>query len=396
MHKVNFEKHVDLDRLFRLSYLKWGQDCERDMISLGAADSDFPMPPAIKKAIIEALDEEIAFYSEFAGYREIRSLILEKVGKKNKIDLESPDEVLILPGTMMGLYLSCQYALKGSGAEAILLDPIYPPFAEEVELANGKIVWNPVKVDEGFRPDIEDLKTKISSNTKLLMLCNPLNPCGTVFTKAELKAIADLAADHDFLIMMDELYETLLFDGRKHVSIASLGEARDRTISIFGFSKGHGMAGLRCGYLTAPRAIVADIIDPLFKKTIIHTPTLSQIAVKAAIISNAIEAWAKQFCAHIQRMRDLSWDHLNAIDGVHCHKPEGTLFVFPRFDVELASNEFCEYLKTKGRVVVSSGRNFGPHGEGFQRLTLATSADLLKEGLRRIEATVTELQFQAD
>ncbi len=394
MNEVNFDKHVDLDQLFRLSGLKWGQDCERDMISFGTADSDFPMPPAIKKAIIEALDEEIAFYSEHAGYKEIRSLILEKLRTKNKIGLESPEEVLIIPGTMMGLYLSCQYALKEPGDETILFDPIYPPFAEEVELAKGKIVWNPVKVDEGFRIDIEDLKSKISNKTKLLMICNPLNPCGTVFTKSELTAIADLATDHDFLIMSDELYETLLFDGRKHISIASLGEALDRTISIFGFSKGHGMAGLRCGYLTAPAEIIKDMIK-VSGLIIIHTPTLSQIAVKAAIISNAIDTWAKQFCAHIQQMRDLAWEHLNTIDGVHCHKPEGTLFVFPHFDVRLTSDEFCEYLKTKGRVIVASGRNFGLHGEGFQRLTLATSADLLKEGLQRIEATVTELRSQA-
>ena len=393
MNEVNFDKHVDLNKLFRLSGLKWGRDCEQDMISFGTADSDFPMPPAVKQAIIEALDEEIAFYSEHAGYEEIRLLIFEKLHTKNKIGLESPEEVLIIPGTMMGLFLSCQYALKEPGDEAILLDPIYPPFAEEVELAKGKIVWNPVKVDEGFRLDIEDLKAKISSKTKLLMLCNPLNPCGTVFTKSELKAIADLAADHDFLIMSDELYETLLFDGRKHISIASLGEARDRSISIFGFSKGHGMAGLRCGYLSAPVEIVKDMIE-VSGLIIIHTPTLSQIAVKAAIISNAIDTWAKQFCAHIQRMRDLAWEHLNTIDGVHCHKPEGTLFVFPHFDVKLTSNEFCEHLKTIGRVIVASGRHFGPHGEGFQRLTLATSADLLKEGLRRIEATVTELRSQ--
>ena len=393
MNEVNFEKHVDLDRLFRLSGLKWTRDCERDMIGLGTADSDFPMPPAVKKAIIEALDEHICFYTEYAGYKEIRSLILEKVRAKNKIALESPEDVLILPGTMMGLYLSCQYALKGPGAEAVLIGPTYPPFMEEVELANGKVVWNPVQVDEGFRLDIEDLKTKISSHTKLLMLCNPLNPCGTVFTKSELKAIADLAEDHDFLVMSDELYETLLFDGRKHISLASLGEARDRTISIFGFSKGHGIAGFRCGYLTAPTTIVDALIE-LFKRIIIHTPTLSQIAVKVAILNNAIDAWAKQYCAHIQRMRNLACKHLNDIDGVHCHKPEGTLFVFPHFDVGLTSDEFCEYLKMKGRVVVEAGSDFGPPGEGFQRLTLATSADLLTEGLSRIEATVTELRSQ--
>jgi len=108
MDEANFAKHVDLEHLFRFSGLKWTRDCEkeRDMISFGTADSDFPMPPAIKKAIIEALDEEIAFYSEYRGYEEIRSLILEKLHKKNRINLESPEEVLILPGTMMGLYLS--------------------------------------------------------------------------------------------------------------------------------------------------------------------------------------------------------------------------------------------------------------------------------------------------
>ena len=256
MNEVNFEKHMDLDHLFRYSGLKWTSDCERDMISFGPADSDFPMPTAVKNAIIEALDQEIGCYSVYAGYEEIRSLILDKLREKNKIDLESPDEVIILPGTTMGLYLSCQHALKDSNAEAILFDPSYSPFAGEVKLTNGKIILSPVKVDEDFRPDIEDLKERISSNTKLLMTCNPLNPSGTVFTKAELKAIADLAADHDFLIMSDELYETLLFDGRKHISIASFDEARDRTISIFGLSKGHGIAGLQCGYLAAPLPIV--------------------------------------------------------------------------------------------------------------------------------------------
>ena len=149
MNKVNFEKHVDLDHLFQYSGLKWTRACDRDMISFGTADSDFPMPPAVKKAIIQGLEEEIGFYSVYAGYEEIRTLILEKLREKNKITLDSPNEVLILPGTMMGLYLSCQYALKSSNDEAILFDPIYPPFAEEVNLTNGKIVWSPVKVDEG-------------------------------------------------------------------------------------------------------------------------------------------------------------------------------------------------------------------------------------------------------
>jgi len=390
MPKVNFEQHVDIDSLFRLSGLKWTRDCEPDMISFGTADSDFPMPPAVKTAIIEALDEEIAFYSVYAGYEEIRALILDKLHQKNRIALDSPDEVLILPGTMMGLYLSCQYALKESSSEAILFDPIYPPFAEEVALAKGKVVWSPVNVDEGFRVDIEDLKAKITPNTKLLMTCNPLNPCGTVFTKAELKAIADLAADHDFFLMTDELYETVIFDGRKHLSIAAIEEARDRTLSIFGFSKGHGMAGLRCGYLAAPQPIMDEIIL-LFKRIIIHTPTLSQIAVKAAITSAAIDAWAKQFCAHIQWMRDLAWERLNAIEGVRCHKPEGTLFVFPHFDVGMTSDAFNEHLKTKGRVILASGSHFGPNGEGFQRLCLATSAEMLNEGLNRIEKSVNGL-----
>ncbi len=391
MNKVNFEKHVDLDHLFQYSGLKWTRACDRDMISFGTADSDFSMPPAVKKAIIQGLEEEIGFYSVYAGYEEIRSLILEKLREKNKIALDSPNEVLITPGTMMGLYLSCQYALKSSDDEAILFDPIYPPFAEEVNLTNGNIVWSPVKVDEEFRPDIEDLKARINSNTKLLMTCNPLNPSGTVFTKAELKAIADLAADHDFLIMSDELYETLLFDGRKHISIASFEEARDRTISIFGFSKGYGMSGLRCGYLTASEEILTDMIN-LFKRLIIHTPTLSQIAVKAAIVSEEIEAWAKQFCGHIQQMRDLAWERLNAIEGVTSHKPESTLFVFPYFDVGMTGEKFNEYLKIKGRVLLSPGHNFGPQGEGFQRITLATSTDLLNKGLDRIEATVKELR----
>ncbi|MBW1722914.1 MAG: pyridoxal phosphate-dependent aminotransferase [Deltaproteobacteria bacterium] len=381
---TDFDK-IDEEFLRKRSALKWGL-WDRETIPLSVADLDFPAPDIIKEAVIRAVREDRTPYSNYGGDPDVLETVCEKLRTRNNIPAE-PDDVHMVPGTMFAIFLACYYAL-GQGDEAIICPaPIYPPFMENVQNAGGVPVYNPIRFDENLRIDLDDLRSRITPLTRLIMLSNPHNPTGRVLTRSELEGIGQIAQEHDLLIFSDELYEDMIFEGQ-HISIASLSpDLFERTITVFGFSKAFGIPGYRIAYIVCHGRHMQEL-KKLLHGIIVHADTLSQAAAKAALEHG--EPWLRKFMAHLRRMRDYGVERLSAIPGVNCHVPEATPFLFPNISsFGKTSEEMVRYLKNEAKVIVVAGTDFGPHGEGYIRINFATDRKTLEEAFDRIEKTLT-------
>ena len=359
--------NVDEKLLRRRSALKWGRWAE-DVIPLSVADLDFPPPEFIKQAVARALAEDRSFYSDYAGDRDVLEVICEKLNRANRI-AATPEDVHLIPGTMFAIFLACHYALK-PGDEAVLCPaPIYPPFIENIENAGARAVFSPVDFARGCRLDPEDLKARITPRTRLLMLANPHNPTGRVFTREELLGIGRIAEENDLLIFSDELYEDMIFEG-EHVSLASLSPALfERTISAFGVSKAFGIPGFRIAYIVCRGRHMRELKRRLHGM-IVHADTLAQAALKAALTDGG--PYLQGLMNHLRRMRDYGVARISRIPGVRCQVPEATPFLFPDISsLGRSSQETAELLMQKSKVIVQSGSEYGPPGRATSGSTWA-------------------------
>ena len=394
---------LDPDEL-RAKSLKW-QLSGSDAIAMNVADSDYSPGAKFFEEWLEEVSkiakEEKYTYHDLRGMPEVRESVYEKLKSVNNIYLDSPDQVYVTVGTMMGIFGCCYHTLKwekdkGRG-EAILQDPVYPPFQHNVRFVGGKVVWLPQPHEQGFSLDFDLLQDLITKDTRLLMFCNPHNPVGRVYTKEELHGIRDVVLDHgneDLIVMSDELYETLVFDDRKHISLASLPDMMERTVTLFGYSKGQALAGLRLAYLAIPPEFAKMEEDGLHPKeggflsrlsaVQVHAPLPLQLGLKVAIKSQALQDYATGLKDQCQKMRDIMVPTLNEMPRVSCFNPEGAMFVFPHFE-SWDSEILQERLHKKAGICGVAGVNSGPTGEGHIRLTLATSEGLVRESLNRIE-----------
>jgi aspartate/methionine/tyrosine aminotransferase len=222
------------------------------------------------------------------------------------------------------------------------------------------------------------------------MVSNPHNPSGRVFTLEELEGIGQIAKENDLLIFSDELYEDMVFEG-KHVSLASLdADLFERTLSAFGFSKAFGIPGFRIAYIVCHGNHMQELKKRLHGM-IVHADTLAQAAAKAALTKGS--PWLRQFMAHLKKMRDYAVERLSAIPGLWCAVPQATPFLFPNLaSFGMTSKEMTQHLQENARVIVQSGAEFGPHGEGHIRINFATAYPVLREAIDRIEKALMEIQ----
>jgi aspartate aminotransferase len=373
---------VDLGFLRKRAALKWTR-WQDDVISLSVADLDFKAPEEIKEAVIRAAREDRTPYGSYGGDPDVVEVVCDKLRRVNRLPA-TPDHVHMIPGTMFAIFMACYYFLKPGDEAVICPGPVYPPFIHNVLHAQAVPVFSPLDFRNGLSLDLDDLKRRISPRTRMLMVSNPHNPTGRVFTRKELEGIAEIARRHDLLIFVDELYEDMLFEG-EHVSIASL--SRDlfrRTISVFGFSKAFGIPGYRIAYLVTGGNF-ASALKKRIHDVIVHADTLAQAAAKAALTTGG--PWISRLMAHLKEMRDYGVERLTRIPGVSCPVPQATPFLFPD-----TAKQLSEILKEKARVIVMDGAEFGPPGENYIRINFATSRDVLKEAFDRIEFTIRHVQ----
>ena len=357
---------------------KWHRD-PPDVIPLWLADPDFPTSPAVRKAVQEALDTEDFLYGDD---RKAKAAIVEKVNRRNGIKITA-ENVIMTQGVIPSMWLTLQYAAK-PGDEIVVTDPMYHPFITAVETCKMKPVYWKLDEKDGYRFDAEALMAAVTPKTKVIFVCNPHNPTGRVMTKEELKAIADIAVDKKLTVLVDELWEDIVLDDRKHVTLASLGpEIADRTATAWGFSKTWGVPGLQVGYLVSTnKAMVAEFTK--LSKGVLRGTNNIALATVAEMCDYHNDYWKRDMLAHLTRMRELCNKRFAEM-GCTTPKLEGTYLMFPRFPIKGTSVEFEKHLREEAKVALAQGTEFGAQGEHHMRVLIATSEAILVEGLDRVE-----------
>ncbi len=354
------------------------------VVSLAIGEPDFPTPAHIVEAAKKALDDGYTKYTPAPGIKELREAIAEKSLKENEIPAK-PENVIVAP-TKHTLFLTCM-ALLDRGDEALIPDPGWVSYGPMVTLAGAKPVPVRAADEDGFVPSAETVAGAITPHTRLLMLNSPSNPGGSVYSRTAMRALADLAADRDLIVVSDEIYEKILYDG-EHVSPASLDGMFDRTVTVHGFSKTYAMTGWRLGWLVAPTPLFKEIVK-VQEHTITCATAFAQKAGVAALRGPTapLEAMVAEFRAR----RDLVMKEVAKIDRLSTDRPSGAFYVFPKVDVRGDSATLCERILKEASVAVTPGSAFGEAGEGHIRISYAASRETITEGVRRIGDVLAKL-----
>jgi bifunctional pyridoxal-dependent enzyme with beta-cystathionase and maltose regulon repressor activities len=360
---------------------------EEGVIPLTVADPDFHIAPEIKKAIIDAVENDDFNYT--MGDTSLEEKCARKLTEFNKITATA-EQIQLTNGTLPGVSIAVRHACS-EGDEVIVNDPMYYPFKLLSEL-HGTIPVNwPLIYEDGFRFDNEKLKEVITKRTKLIYVCNPHNPTGRVMTREELRGVADVAVDHKITVMSDELWEDVIFDDREHVSIASLNpEIESLTLTQFGFSKAYNLAGLRMGYFCVTDK---EMMESARKQAFggLMVPTNFGKAVGHVIMSDELAWWHEGLNAHLHKIRGICERKFDEMPNVSYPKLEGTYLMFPKFHYDMPGEKFTEYLLKEAKVRLNDGAKFGELGEGHQRILIATSEALINEALDRMEGALKKL-----
>ncbi len=351
----------------------------QDIISFSLGEPDFETPENIKRAAKTALDRGETHYTQGSGIPELREAIAEKLKNDNNLDV-SPADVLVTTGAKQAIFEAI-CTLIDEGDEVLLLDPAWVSYSAIVKFAGGKPVMVPVSEQEGYVP--VDLQSHMTRNTKLLILNSPCNPTGAVYGKNVIKAAAEAAEDHGVFVLSDEVYEKIIY-GAKHHSIGSL--IPDRTITINGFSKAYAMTGWRLGYATAPAPILQGMLK-IQQHSVSNATSFVQRAGVEALRGDqgAVRAMVVEF----KKRRDIMIDGLRKM-GIECAPPRGAFYAFAKVSQFGNSVEVTEKLLRDALVAVTPGSAFGPNGEGYVRLSYATSRQNIEDGINRIEASLAQ------
>ncbi|MYE49212.1 MAG: pyridoxal phosphate-dependent aminotransferase [Gammaproteobacteria bacterium] len=354
-----------------------------DVIHLEVGMPSFDTPAHIKEACKAALDSGMVHYGDFLGNEPFRRALAEKLAARNGIEA-ALDEILVTSGLTHGAYITCMAALD-PGDEVMLLSPYYPQHINKIELAGGVVVTAPLDRSRDFALDGKAIRERLSPRTRMIVLVNPANPTGRVYTREELQELADIAIEHDLLVMSDDVYEQIVFDGARHISIASLPGMWERTITHFAFTKAYAMDGWRMGYAVAPKRFI-DAMLKISKNDIAHVNVFIQEGGRAAVSGSqeAVEEMVREDC----RRRDLVVERMNAMPGVRCPAPEGSIYAFPDIsgtgwdDAELA-----RALLKETSVCVEEGSFYGQAGAGHLRVCFgAEPYERLEEAMDRMRA----------
>jgi aminotransferase len=356
----------------------------QDVISLGVGEPDFVTPLHIRQAGIRSLQEGHTAYTSNFGMLELRQRIVAYLERLYGVTYDPAKEVIVTAGVSEALDLAVRATID-PGDEVIVPEPCYVSYAPCVIFAGGRPVMVPTTGEQGFAVTARQIAGAITPRTKAILLGYPNNPTGAAVGRDELAAIVRLGAEHDLLLISDEIYSRLVYDGWEHTCVASLPGARERTILLNGCSKSHAMTGWRIGYAAAP----AEILEAMMKVHqygLLCAPTMAQYAAIEALDHGEPDVQA--MLAEYARRREMFITGLNRI-GLACPRPQGAFYAFPSIRVTgLTSDQFAEQLLFQERVAVVPGSAFGPSGEGHVRMCYATAYEQLEEALVRIERFV--------
>jgi aspartate/methionine/tyrosine aminotransferase len=354
----------------------------RSIVYLQIGEPDFDTPANVREAAKQALDNGLTHYPPYAGLPDLRAAIAEDITARRGFPAK-PENVFVTVGGK-GVMVYAIMALVDPGDEVIVPDPGYPIYESITRFVGGTPVPIPIRQSNDFRLDVDELASLVTPRTKVLVINSPENPTGGVLTRGDIERIAELAQRHDLVVLSDEIYSRILYDGAEHVSIASLDGMLDRTITLDGFSKTYAMTGWRMGY-----AVVPDWLVKAYSQLVINTISGVTAFAQAGAIEAIrgpqaeVDAMVEEFRAR----RDLIVDGLNEIPGFDCLRPQGAFYVFPDVtETGMTGAELADRLLHEAGVCVLAGTAFGGVGEHHIRISYANSRENLTEALRRIRA----------
>jgi aspartate/methionine/tyrosine aminotransferase len=354
------------------------------VVNLGIGQPDFDTPEHIREAAKIALDQGYTRYPPASGFADLRQAVAKKLARENRIQADPDSEIFISVGAMQGIF-NIMLHLLNQGDEVLVVDPGYDYYSQ-IRLFGGVPVRIPAREENRFKIDPKEVAQAITPKTKAFILNTPSNPTGAIFDRDILEQVAAICQKHGIIVISDEPYEHILFDGNNHVSIGSLDGMQDLTVSIFTLSKSYAMTGWRVGYVAAHKAIVAEM-EKLMEHMVSGVTSVAQRAALAAIEGS--QDCVRQMVKKYAKRRDLLINGLNRIQGISCIKPESTFYAFPNISsFGMSSWEFARHMVENHKVAMVPGSIFGENGEGYVRISFATSSANLEEALKRIEKGV--------
>lgn len=366
------------------------------VINMSVGEPDFDTPRHIKDAAIGAIEQNFTRYSPVPGYMSLRQAVADKLSRENGLKFE-PTQIVVGNGAKQAL---CNVILSSinPGDEVVIPTPAWVSYTEMVKLAEGKVVTIPAGIDTDFKISPAQLEAAITPATRMVLLCSPSNPTGSVYSRAELQGLVDVLAKYPgILVVADEIYEHINFTG-SFTSLASFPEIADRTVVINGVSKAYAMTGWRIGYCAAPQWL-AKAVTKLQGQ---YTSGASSIAQKAAEAAyTGPQECVAEMCAAFRRRRDLIVELAQKIDGLGVNRPEGAFYLFPEVSAFLGrtapdgrrvetSGDLALYLLDVAHVATVDGAAFG--APGYIRLSYAVSDDEIREALHRIADALGQLK----
>ena len=359
------------------------------VIHLEIGRPDFDTPVNIKEAAKRCLDEGKVFYTSNYGIPELRKAITEKLAKENGVSYDPDKEVIVTVGLSEAIF-DVLTSLLDEGDEILVPDPVWLNYIHVPRMVGAVPVTYNLLEKNNYQLDIEEIERKITSKTKMIAIITPNNPTGGVLSRDVLEKLAAIAIKHNLIVLSDEIYEKIIYDGNKHYSIASFPGMKERTVTLNGFSKAYSMTGWRLGYMAAPAAI----IDPSVRMHQYVTTCALSFGQYAAIEAlknsdNSVSGMVTEY----QRRRDYVVQAINAIDRLSCKKPGGAFYVFVNVkELNRTAEEVAEYLLQDAGVTLVPGTSFGDNGAGYLRLSYANSYENLVEACERIKRSIQKLQ----
>lgn len=370
----------------------------KDVISLSIGEPDFNTPEEVKEAAKKAIDDNFTHYPPVPGYADLKDAICAKFKRDNNLEFK-PEQIVVSTGAKQSIYQLVQ-CLVNPGDEVIIPTPFWVSYKEIVRVAEGKCVYVKTEIENDFKVTPAQLEAAITPKTKLIMFSSPSNPTGMLYTKEELKGIAEVIAKHEnVFVMADEIYEHINFVG-KHESIAQFAEIKDRVITVNGVAKGFAMTGWRIGFIAAP-TVIAKACNKLQGQV---TSATCSIAQKATVKAMQMDPSTSEDIIHMRNIfkqrRDMVYKLLSEIPGLKVRMPQGAFYFFPdvssyygkSFNGKKIENstDMAFYLLNEANVATVMGSAFGD--DACIRLSYATSEELLKEALRRIKEALANLK----
>ncbi len=356
-------------------------------ISLGIGEPDFNTPKEICNQALQDALQGATHYTQSQGDTELLKAIQMYLHERLGEDFSIP-QIVVTTGGVGGLTSFFRTVLN-PGDEVLILEPYFPPYRHHIEWVGGKAVYVQTRFENGFVPSPEDLEAAITPHSKVLLLNSPNNPTAAIIPAEILDSIARIVVERDLLVLSDEVYERLLFDGLTHESIRTRPGMKERTVVVHSFSKSFAMTGWRIGYAFGPEWLIESMIK-VVSSTTSCAPSVSQRAALAALRLDAkvVNAMTEEF----RTRRDQAYKALQKLPGVKVHKPKGTFYIFPDISqITRDSLQFALDLLDKEQVVVVPGEAFGPSGKGCLRIALTVNQEILKDALERIQRFIKNL-----